>query len=341
MGFWSTTEAVPSWISVAMSAWIPPTPGYLRLEPPPLPHIPPPYSIRQLKCEDAAAIAALWRAHYGGEDWWFDADEAVVLPYLKDPRVVMLGLYADGSSLAGTIDGTSLMATIAAVPLGETTMSHGARVRDFYVVEGLVVHGELRGKGVAGWMIAAIDGTMCRYTGVPFACLWAREIPTIPRFPTFVSCRPYFWSEGLGSTNKAAAAAAAAAVAVAELSAETFQPIWELVRPEGGFVRSVRIDNRRGGLRFFRVGDAEYAVVSDTRRRTKAEGQRIYEIVWASSAEAVASALSETQGLLFTTMDMTGRQGWKGGAGYHAYSIYNYRPPVYGKCEILAIREEL
>lgn len=330
MGFWSTTEAVPSWMSVAMSAWIPPTPGYLRPEPPPLPPLPPPYSIRQLKCGDAAAIAALWRAHYGGEDWWFDADEAVVLPYLKDPRVVMLGLYAEGSSLAA-----SLVATIVAVPLGETTMSHGARVRDFYVVEGLVVHGELRGKGVAGWMIAAIDGTMCRYTGVPFACLWAREIPAIPNFPTFVSCRPYFWTEcpATGST--------ALHSTVAELTAEAFQPIWEAVQPEGGFVRSVRIDNRRGGLRFFQTGDADYAVVSDTRRRTKAEGQRLYEIVWASSAEAVVASALKQQGLLFTTMDMTGRQGWKGGAGYHAYSIYNYRPPCYGTCEILAIREEL
>ena len=214
-------------------------------------------------------------------------------------------------------------------------MSHGARLRDFYVVEGLVVRGDLRGKGVAGWMIAAIDGTMCRYTGVPFACLWAREIPAIPNFPTFVSCRPYFWTECRGS----------ALHRTEELTAEAFQPIWELIRPEGAFVRSVRIDNRRGGLRFFKVGNAGYAVVSDTRRRTiataAAEGHRLYEIVWASSAEAVAAVASEQQGLLFTTMDMTGRQGWKGGAGYHAYSMYNYRPPCYGTCEILAIREEL
>jgi len=338
MGFWSTTEAVPSWMSVAMAAWIPPTPGYLRPEPPPLPNIPPPYSIRHLKCEDAAAIASLWRDHYGGEDWWFDADEAVVLPYLRDPRVVVLGLYEDGASL---------VATIAAVPLGETTMSHGARLREFYVVEGLVVRGDLRGKGVAGWMIAAIDGTMCRYTGVPFACLWAREIPTIPSFPTFVSCRPYFWIECLGSNEvvaeQAVAEQAVAEQAVAELTAEAFQPIWDALQPDGPFVRSVRIDNRRGGLRFFKVGDAGYAVISDTRRRTKAEGHHLYEIVGASSAAAVAVAALplKQHGLLFTTMDMTGRQGWKGGAGYHAYSMYNYRPPCYGTCEILAIREEL
>lgn len=321
MGFWGTTAAAPSWLST----WFSQKPDYLRVEDPELPHIPSPYSMSWIGVADARAVATLWREHYEGKDWWFDADEELVLTYVRDPRSVMLGLKA----------GDSLVATIAAVPLGETTMSHGARLRDFYVVEGLVVHRGVRGKGVAGWMIAAIDGTMCRFTGTPFACLWAREILEIPRFPTFVSCRPYAWFRCDASSERDAVGDSV------EESIDEFRALWESTVPTSPHIRALAIDNRRGGLRFFRVG-TDYAVVSDTRRRTKRGTHRIYEIVWASSDEAVMASAKRLTGLLFTTRDMTGRQGWNvGNAGYHAYSIYNYRPPVYGNCDILAIREEL
>lgn len=311
MGFWNTTAAAPSWIST----WFPPIPGYLRLGTPALPHIPPPYAIVRLGPDDAREIAALWRTHYGGADWRFDADEALVHTYVKDPRVIVLGLRTR----------ESLWATIAAVPLGRTTMSHGATLEELYVVEGLVVHGDLRGQGVAGWMIAAIDGTLCRWTGTPFACLWAREISVIPSFPTFVSCLPY-WSTDCRETSKAVADAAA------------FQSFWDSVKFADPHIKVSRIDGRRGGLRYYQFGEA-WVVVSDTRRRTH-EGRRIYEIVWASTAAAVAAV--RLDGLLFTTMDMTGRQGWTTGrAGYHAYSLYNYRAPAYGNCVIGMIREEL
>jgi GNAT superfamily N-acetyltransferase len=339
MGFWSRTTAAPSW----WSTWGTQTPGYVRPEPPPLPLLPPPYSIKRLARGDEAAVAQLWRTHYGGPDWWFDADEALVLTYLNDPHVVLLGLHRGGA----------LVATIAAVPFGETTtMSHGAVLEDrgFHVVEGLVVHGELRGQGVAGWMIAAIDGTMSRlHAPRPFACVWAREISTIPHFPTFVSCLPYRWrlceggaSQGGASQEGASQGGASQEGASQEgaLTAAAFQPLWDSLREGAGpFLATSTIDNRRGGLRFF-CGGGGYAVVTDTRRRTTPGDRRIYEIAWASSADAVAAAAARLDGLLFTTMDMGEREGWSKG-GYHAYSIYNYRPPAYGTCDIRALREEL
>jgi len=293
----------------------------------------PPFSLSHLTTADAGAVTALWQSHYGGDDWtWVGGPEAL-LPYLRDHQVVGLALRRDGD----------LVATIFAVPFGETTrMSHGASVAGFYVVEGLVVHEALRGQGVAGWMIAAIDGTMSRLSAPrPFACLWARELAVRPAFPTVVSCRPYAWKaceKGIlpeGWTLCSAATFASHWSAIVEAALAAGAPV----------IATTSIDARRGGVSFVlgpRGTDSlrvEGVVVSDTCRATK-DGQHIYEVVWASSAVAVDVATTLVTGLLFTTCAV--RTGWSTGtSGFHAYSIYNYWPPAFGSCEILALREEL
>jgi len=97
----------------------------------------------------------------------------------------------------------------------------------------------------------------------------------------------------------------------------------------------------------FLVGPKESAVViSDTCRRSRADGSRVYEIVFptaatASTATAAAAAAAVT-GLLFTTLPVQSEDGWTTGtSGYHAYSIYNYWPPAFGSCDLLFVREEL
>lgn len=278
---------------------------------------------------DAGAVAALWRTEYGGEDWTWVGGEEALTPYLRDRRVVALGL---------RFSAARLVATIFAVPFGERTRI-GEGLLDnygFHVVEGLVVHRSLRGRGVAGWMMAAVDGTVSRlYAPRPFACLWARELAVLPTFPTFVSCRPYFWKAceaGTmdGWTRVEAAEAAAWWSTLVEATV-------------GSVIATTSIDARRGGLMILRKG-AEGVVVSDTCRATKGAGKpkRIYEVVWASSATAVEAAAAAVTGLLFTTLDGSGVPGWSTGtSGYHAYSIYNYWPPAWGSCDILALREEL
>jgi GNAT superfamily N-acetyltransferase len=276
---------------------------------------------------DAGEIAALWRTHYRGDDWtWVGGPEAIA-PYLRDKRVVGLGLRTGGG----------LVATIFAVPLGEETRVGSTVIRDygFHVVEGLVVHGDLRGQGVAGWMIAAIDGTVSRlYAPRPFACLWSRELSTKPAFPTVVSCRPYSWKACTGVPVPEGWRL----VSTAEFPLEG---AWtSRVAAATDAIATTSIDARRGGL-LCAVSSSDAVVVSDTCRATR-DGTRIYEVVWASSFAAVEAATSFVSGLLFTTVDTTGRDGWATGtSGYHAYSIYNYWPPSFGSCEILALREEL
>lgn len=338
MGFWSTTNAVPSWLST----WIPREPGYVRPEAPLLPHIPPPYSISRLTTADAGAVAALWRTEYGGEDWTWVGGEEALAPYLRDRRVVALGLRSSSVAKAGAAKDIEWVATIFAVPFGERTRIGKGRINDygFHVVEGLVVHRSLRGRGVAGWMMAAVDGTVSRlYAPRPFACLWARELAALPTFPTFVSCRPYFWKacealdKGANGWTRVSASEAAA----------WWSGVVEAKTKGGPVLATTSIDARRGGLTILRRG-AEGVVVSDTCRATKGAGisQRIYEVVWASSAAAVEAAAAVVTGLLFTTLDRSGVSGWSTGtSGYHAYSIYNYWPPAWGSCDILALREEL
>jgi hypothetical protein len=108
------------------------------------------------------------------------------------------------------------------------------------------------------------------------------------------------------------------------------------------------MDVRRGGLLFL-VGpkDCQDAVViSDTCRRSRQNGERVYEIVYATAtataATAAAAAAAAVTGLLFTTLPVRSEDGWTTGtSGSHAYSIYNYWPPAFGSCDLLFVREEL
>ena len=259
----------------------------------------------------------------------------MILPYLADGRVVGLGL-RDASR--------DLVATIFAVPMGETTrMSHGAALEDygFHVVEGLVVEGGLRGQGVAGWMIAAIDGTVSRLRAPrPFACLWAREVSRLPMFPTFVSCRPYAWKRCERATLP---------TGWRLVSAAEFQPVWNAVvaaalSSGAPTLATTSMDVRRGGLLFL-VGPKDVVVISDTCRRSRRDGERVYEIVYATAttaATAISAAAAAVTGLLFTTLPVGSEDGWTTGtSGHHAYSIYNYWPPAFGSCDLLFVREEL
>jgi fatty acid desaturase len=102
----------------------------------------------------------------------------------------------------------------------------------------------------------------------------------------------------------------------------------------------------------FIVGPKDDVVISDTSRRSRQDGERVYEIVYATAttaaaatattAAAAAAAAAAVTGLLFTTLPVGSEDGWTTGtSGYHAYSIYNYWPPAFGWCDLLFVREEL
>ena len=343
--FWSENKAAPTWFQ----SWFPAKPAYLQLERRPMPDVTF-GSFKQLTLHDAPQLAQFWRKHYGDTDWYLDADEAFAQAYLLDKDTVILGFFAADQTLIGSI---------AAVPFGNTTrMSHGVLFvnKSFHVVEGLCVHRDFRSKGVASWLMAAIDHAVGARQPNPFACIWSRELAVAPLFSTFLTAPTY--------ASIPCDLPPAPTFAVTSVDLTTFNPIWErIVYRTSATQPSIvteTIDHRRGGLSVWKavIGAFDYyVVVSNTRRKTTVGSKSIHEVVWCGTefADGVLRLVLEAvahqyTGLFFCTSDAhTGgaqadwvSHGWSyGTSGIHAWSIYNYIPPAFGACKILALREEV
>ena len=353
MTFWAHTTAAPTWWHAS---------GFAKLEPrhlrPGIPTIPPTTAeIRALPVDratsaDAARIADFWRQCYTGSDWHMDVTEADVRTYLDDPAVVVLIAFQQGGLLEGTIVATPLSP-------GEVTMTHGARLDRVYVIEGLCVGNAFRGKGLAGHLIAHIDLYIARNRG-PTALLWSRELATVPYFSTAIQTATYAY------LNCAEMRRYSPPI---PLPWDEFCDLWSANRTRFlGIVASVP-DNRRGTLCAWKVvvDDAtKLVVVANTGRRTHT-GQPIHEVLWCgwmptqtilyaaargqSYRLAIESIATQYTGLLFASSTIQGGQASKawedegvwhyGTSGVHAWYIYNYLPPMFGDCEIHALREEL
>jgi len=346
-GFWSENKAAPTWLQT----WFPAKADYLRKERPSVPFVP--HSLGALMKLDAthtSMLSQFWRTHYGESDWFLDADEAFTSSYLMDADTTVLGLFAVDQTLLGTI---------AAVPFGTTTrMSHGALFinKSFHVVEGMCVHRNFRSRGIASLLMAAIDSTLCERRTVPFACLWSHEIPSKPFFSTFLTAPTY--------ASIPCDLPGLPTFPIEPVDMSTFQPLWErIVRRNlvtSSCITTESIDNRRGGLRVWKatVGVFDYyVVVTDTRRKTLEGRKPMVEVVWCGSVETdgvmrlvLEGVARQYTGLFFCTSDVhTGgaqadwvSHGWSyGHSGLHAWSIYNYAPPSFSSCKILALREEV
>lgn len=344
MGFWSQTEAAPSlWLALG---WSELKPAYLR---PASVTAPSEFSfsgklarVERLTTKDADALSDFLEMHYGGRDWtlrcreWIDA-------YLSDPRVVVLAMKFDDQ----------IVATIASTPVssGPVLMSHGARLERMQVIEGLCVHPDLRGAGVAGLMIHQMDAHTSR--AGPVAHLWAREMPAAPLLSTALSTESYGY---LDCDTVACVAAKRMEWKVFEILWSKHCSMWLTLEP--CIVGTLPV-NRRGDLTVWSNG-VQVAVVQNTRRVAK--GKLMYEVAWCGYLtgdgavlmpsrqsddhgpllEAVACHLKS--GLLFATDHHVRRwtPSWTHGtSGVHAWYIYNYIPPVFGTCRIHVIREEL
>ena len=343
--FWSENKAAPTWLQ----SWLPARPRYLREERRAIPDTSF-GTFKVLTLHDAPQLAQFWRNHYGESDWYLDADESFAQAYLLDKDTVVLGFFAADQTLIGSI---------AAVPFGDVTrMSHGVLFvkKSFHVVEGLCVHRQFRSKGIASWLMAAIDHAVGARQPNPFACVWSRELAVPPLFSTFLTAPTY--------ASIPCDLPPAPAFAVTAVDLTTFQSIWErIVHRTSATQPSIvtdTIDHRRGGLSVWKavIGAFEYyVVVSNTRRKTTVGAKSIHEVVWCGTEandgvlrlvlEAVARQYT---GLFFCTSDAhTGgaqadwvSHGWSyGTSGVHAWSIYNYIPPAFGACKILALREEV
>lgn len=184
MVFWSTTTAAPRYLDT----WRKQPARFLRLLAASVPKLPdgldglkPPL---RLGAENVGLVSAFWTQQYGGGDWYLDAQPAWVSTYLEDSGVIVLGL----KDYSG-----ELIATIVSTPLtrGRTVTSNGGMLHagTMRVIEGLCIAKQCRDKGLAGYMIAAMDAHTS--ASRPVAHLWYRESAMKPLLSTALRTDTY------------------------------------------------------------------------------------------------------------------------------------------------------
>ena len=363
MPFWNKTIAAPRWIDTIFPDR---TPRYLRLTPPDEPAVPaglsPPV---RLTTADAAALAAFWRENYGDEDWYMDATADWVDTYLRDTGVIVLAIYCYAGDMVGTIVSTPFS--------GERTLtSNGGELdqQKMRVIEGLCISKKWRSKGIAGYLIGIMDCWTSR--SGPVSHLWSRELPTAPLLTTAIStdvygmvktrllepslgCEKMAWTEFVGIWNSSATGwvhgnggGGGRIVATKPVNRANHLDVWIIKKR-----REVEGDPRK------------VVVVLNTRRRAIPGDEQIYEVVWCGYLvagrllpngdgrgfrpfiESVGSKYPKS--ILFVSSGRLGGEAradwpvpWRfGRSGVHSWHIYNYMPPAFGGCEIIAVREEI
>lgn len=371
MSFWATSAGAPSMWSVYFGDR---TPRLLRDGPPPTPPavwhdtrsgdelVP-----RRLFAADGRDVAAFLENYYCGVGWRYTSVEKWIHRYLGDPSVVAIGFFRRGAGLP------ELMATMIAVPLSGTRMSHGGSPR-MMVFEGLCVHPSYRGQGLIHAALGYMDALLHRMNGYT-AGLWCRDLDTAPFFSTAISTASYGFRRCGG--------APAGAGVLEPMEWGEFARLWERDSMgwlssggSGGGAEGVVVapvaENRRGTMRVFRYSraaaleeESQVICVGDTGRISVPDSLPIYEIMWCGTLDtssklcaakkgadfqhalnAVAAVLG--RGLLFGTDAPNGGgvcvwwADWMvGRSGCVAWYMYNFVPPCYGATRLHIVRDEL
>jgi len=323
MNFWSQNPAAPTWLHTWERIL---TPGYLRQERALEPRIAG-YEPVRATSSHSKELTEFWNLFYRGEDWRMDLTEENVLAYLNDIRVYVYIL----------MDKERIVASIVSTPCS-LVMSHGGNCPNARVIEGLVVHPYLRGKGVAGILIAYMDYVTSRVG--PVCHLWSREEMTPSLISTAISRLPYSYllPENVLKAN----------IPIDRMAWKDFVGLKPLALMDGPWIRSPVFHNRRGDLDVWwgKTKPNVIVVIANTRRVETKTGRAIYEVVWCSDLpqEGLLESIAfKYKGVLFTTLrpDFLSPEWTKGKSGYHSWYIYNYLPPAFKTCGVELIREEL
>jgi len=290
---------------------------------------------RRLTGADLIAVSEFLRDNYGDSDWYLDAD-SWLSTYLEDPSIIALGLFDD-----------SLRATVFSVPLTDGyTFIMKLPYKTVRVIEGLCVHRNDRKKGLASYMISAIDYESSK---TPTVLLYSRELPAIPFMSTHLNVKTYGYIE---------CSKASAKTIVEPMNMSDFKHLWNSNMHKWPEKDIIAIPySRRGGIQIW-VTNNSIIVVCDTKRVTKKDDSKIWEVIWCGSLDAgglypgplplshIESVASKYRGVLFITTAQTVEKKeiapWKiGRSGVHAWYIYNFVTSSFGSCEIHSVREEL
>ena len=326
MKFWDNNSAAPTWLNTWDRLL---APGYLRNSPASEPNVPG-YKPIRATVANVTELTQFWNLFYRGADWRTELSEKHVLSYLDDKRVYVVILVNAGR----------IVASIVSSPFS-LIMSHGGTCTNARIIEGLVVHPFLRGKGIAGLLIAYMDYLTSK--NGPVCHLWAREETVPSMFSSALSQLSYSYI--LPETIKKRE------MSVEKITWIEYLAIKPWRRTNGQWIRGASPQNRRDDLDVWRevkipAKPEIYVIITNTRRIELKTNRPIYEVIWCSDTPPpglLESIAIHYDGPVFTTLpeSVLSSEWQKGRSGYHSWYIYNYLPPAFGNCSVELIREEL
>lgn len=312
-------------------------------------------SIYRLTKENIKSVTTFLEYHYGGNDWNITVSDWII-SYLSNPSILVLGVISPEDILLGTIFSVPLSNIQSKFDSGLHLRSNSLRI-----IEGLCIDSSIRGKGIAGHLIASID----YQTHILFGTcihLWSRELLILPSsyINTALCSATYAYKHCIEIDYPSD---------LRILSWESFVVLWNIMYDEfdqkGSYIITKLSDTqRRNGITVYITNDNKICVIIDTKRRTH-KNEKIYEVVWCGKIikNKLYPALNEDSykniinkishkisGLLFATSEINGGnatsewryEGWYyGTSGYHSWYIYNYIMSSFGSVRLHMIHEEL
>ena len=140
------------------------------------PTAPPPFSFHKTLCLkepiqfsaslcSANELCLFWNEHFKTAEWTVEYTEKDVMGMLQTEHTIILGVRNPEGDIIGTV---------ASLPLDGDIVCHNETLRQkFFQVGCLVIHPHMRGKGLAGWLLAWLDVITSRNEAVVHS--WIRE----------------------------------------------------------------------------------------------------------------------------------------------------------------------
>jgi GNAT superfamily N-acetyltransferase len=281
--------------------------------------------------EDALEISSFWCKHYTGADWTFRCSADDVNSWLQQGFILVLR------------DKGRIVATFAYRQLANASL--GAKRLPAALLDGLVVHPDLRQQGVASFLLASMDYTVYSDPVQP-VLFWFREhassLNAVIQAPICVFQYCYI---KLSDVGKYAGQATRVQTVPAAVNGIIERERGAFTAAAGAVAGAAGATNSHNIL-WFLIGGAVVGI-ADTHRIDK-QGNTIWEVVFAANTiqphftglqeaiEAAAAALPCTKGVVFASNSKSRGNLLKpsapwvtGTSGHLSLHIYNYMPPTF------------
>ncbi len=307
---------------------------------------------RRMNVGDVKRVCEFFRSYYGGADWYLQVEEDRIRSLLQDPNVI---------GLVSTTKNGEFIATIFARPLvqpGSVILIGSGIEEQAFMVEGLCVHKDWRGKHLAGWLISWVDYIINQTKAYPV--LWTREyMARIHGSDVSFDTYGYF-----DISNTPSHPTSPSTHIVTPVDRSEFEELWNVSVQRWSKDSRIVVTKPYASSNYQVWSIGEYYIVTiDTRRRTRNNNQIIWEVIWTGRrnphggllvSEMVSREMLEAlcfqhlrSGLLFLTekhmnFDVGSLGNWKiQTSGHHATYIYNYMPPMFWKCRVALLHDDL